>query len=108
MSSNQTIRIQRILGALAVGAISATVFAQTSPAPQSAGVPQGYTQVQPPKDPLVERREAKKEAADEYKDAKKAAKKDYKYDVKAAKQERKASDKEADAAAKDALSAPKQ
>src|SRR5437868_10215415 len=108
MSSNQTIRIHRILGVLAVGAVSATVFAQTTPAPDSVGVPQGYTQVQPPKDPLVERRENRKEAADEYKANKKAARKDYKQDKKAARQERKAADKDADTAAKQLLSAPKQ
>lgn len=66
------------------------------------------TQVQPPKDPLVERREARQKASAEYKAKKKAAKGEYKQDVGAAKQERKVENKAADAVAKDQMAAPKQ
>lgn len=93
MSKNHTLRTSALIGALAAGLMSATAFAQTTtttaPAAGNNTVPPGYTQVQPPKDPLVERREQRREAKQEYAAEKKAAKAEYKQDVGAAKQERK-------------------
>ncbi|CAG2128263.1 hypothetical protein [Cupriavidus plantarum] len=93
MSKNRTLRTSALIGALAAGLMSATAFAQTpsttAPAAGANTVPPGYTQVQPPKDPLVERREQRREARQEYAAEKKAAKSEYKQDVNAAKQERK-------------------
>ena len=102
MSTHRIIRTTSLIGALAAGLMSATAFAQT-PAPAPAGanaVPPGMTQIQPPKDPLVERREARKAAKDQYKAEKAAAKGQYKQDVGAAKQERSDANKAANEAAK--------
>ena len=98
----RTIRTTSLIGALAAGMISVTAFAQTTTAPAdtSTAVPPGSVQIQPPKDPLVERREARKAANDQYKAEKKAAKNDYKQDMNAAKTERKDAKKSADEAAK--------
>ncbi|MGY8526761.1 hypothetical protein [Paracidovorax citrulli] len=82
--------------------------------PRSA-VPEGWTvqpvgpgvvQIHPPKDPLVERREARSEARAEYRARKSDAKQDYRQEVKAAKQERKAEYREANEEAKRELTAP--
>nr|WP_315593927.1 hypothetical protein [uncultured Cupriavidus sp.] len=102
MSMHRTIRTTSLIGALAAGLMSATAFAQTpAPAPANANaVPPGMTQIQPPKDPLVERREARKAAKDQYKAEKAAAKGQYKQDVGAAKQERSDANKAANEAAK--------
>lgn len=105
MSSNRTLRYSTLIGALAAGLMSATAFAQTTTAPANAtnAVPPGMTQIQPPKDPLVERREARKQARDEYSAQKKAAKSEYKQEVGAAKQERKEAYKAANEQAKQEL-----
>ena len=112
MSTNRIIRTGSLIGALTAGLLSATAFAQTTAAPAPAGgntaVPPGMTQIQPPKDPLVERREARKVASDQYKAEKAAAKGEYKQDVGAAKQERKDANKAANETAKQELQAPKQ
>ncbi|MGO4303964.1 hypothetical protein [Cupriavidus sp. RAF12] len=101
MSSNRIIRTTSLIGTLAAGLMSATAFAQTTTAPADANaVPPGMTQIQPPKDPLVERREARKVAKDQYKAEKSAAKAEYKQDVGAAKQERKDANKAANETAK--------
>ncbi|CAG9180457.1 hypothetical protein [Cupriavidus pampae] len=104
---NLTLRTTTLVGALAAGLMSMTAFAQTTaPATGATGantVPPGYTQVQPPKDPLVERREARREASQEYSAQKKAAKSEYKQDVGAAKQERKDAYKAANENAKQDL-----
>ena len=94
----RTIRTTSLIGALAAGMISVTAFAQTTTAPAdtSTAVPPGSVQIQPPKDPLVERREARKAANDQYKAEKKAAKGEYKKDVSSAKSERKDAKKAAD------------
>lgn len=115
MDQQKPVRPTHVAGALAAvlaGLSCAAAFAQTpatQPAPAGAqGVPPGMTQIEPPKDPLVERREARKKAADEYKATKKTAKGEYKQDVNAAKQERKTENQAADAAARQELTAPKQ
>lgn len=102
MSKQRTIRTTSLIGALAAGMISVTAFAQTTtaPAPAPAAVPPGTVQIQPPKDPLVERREARKAANDQYKAEKAAAKGTYKQDMNAAKSERTDAKKAADATAK--------
>ncbi|GJG95468.1 hypothetical protein [Cupriavidus pauculus] len=111
MSKQKIIRTTSLIGALAAGMISVTAFAQTTtapapapmataPAPTSTAVPPGTVQIQPPKDPLVERREARKAANDQYKAEKAAAKGTYKQDVNAAKTERTDAKKAADATAK--------
>lgn len=73
-----------------------TVPAPTMPAtpaiPATPAVAPAPTQVEPPKDPLVERREQRREARQEYRQTKKAAK-----------AERKAARKAADAQAESAL-----
>lgn len=116
MDPKQPARLPKIVGAIAAGLAGlscATVFAQTTAAPAASpagaqGVPPGMTQIEPPKDPLVERREARKRASDEYKAKKKAAKGEYKEEVGEAKQERKVENKAADAAARQEMAAPKQ
>ncbi|MGO4331660.1 hypothetical protein AB4Z48_02415 [Cupriavidus sp. 2TAF22] len=93
--------------ALAAGLLCAAAFAQTPAAPADAGntaVPAGMTQVEPPKDPLVQRRDANKQASDEYKTRKKAAQSEYKHDVKAAKQDKKADKKANNEAMKQEMS----
>ncbi|WP_066735470.1 hypothetical protein [Cupriavidus sp. D384] len=105
MSKQRTIRTTSLIGALAAGMISVTAFAQTAqtpapPADITTAAPPVTTQVQPPKDPLVERRESRKAANDQYKAEKKAAKGEYNKDVNAAKSERKDAKKAADATAK--------
>lgn len=102
MSKQHTTRTISLFGALAAGMISVTAFAQTTTAPadSSTAVPPGTVQIQPPKDPLVERREARKAANAQYKAEKSAAKGEYKQDVNAAKTERKDAKKAADEAAK--------
>ncbi|CAG9169380.1 hypothetical protein CURE108131_10290 [Cupriavidus respiraculi] len=115
-----------IAGVLAAGMFSLSAQAQTPAGANTAtapgtttmpatgaqstapGVPPGMVQIQPPKDPLVERREARREARAEYKATKKEAKQEYKQEVRGAKQERKAENRAADAAAREELSAPKQ
>jgi len=100
------------IAAFAQAPSAQTPSAQSPSAPaapaNAQGVPPGMTQIQPPKDPLVERREARKQASDEYKAKKKSAKDEYKQNVGAAKQERKTEDQAADAAAKEEMVAPKQ
>ncbi|WP_439684629.1 hypothetical protein MNJPNG_03570 [Cupriavidus oxalaticus] len=115
MDPKQPARLPKIVGAIAAGLAGlscATVFAQTTAAPAApAGaqdVPPGVTQIEPPKDPLVERREARKRASDEYKAKKKAAKGEYKEEVGEAKQERKVENKAADSTARQEMAAPKQ
>lgn len=102
MSTHRIIRTTSLMGALAAGLFSAAAFAQVpaAPADTTAAPPPAMTQVQPPKDPLVERREARKAASDQYKAEKSAAKGQYKQDVGAAKQERKDANKSANEAAK--------
>jgi Rieske Fe-S protein len=115
-----------IAGVIAAGMLSVSAYAQTPAAPATAtspatttmpatgaqstapGVPPGMVQIEPPKDPLVERREARRQAAAEYKAKKKEAKQEYKQEVGSAKQERKAENKAANEAARQELSAPKQ
>lgn len=109
MDPKQPIRISHLLGAAAIGLVSATAFAQTpvAPAPSAApGVPPGYTQIQPPKDPLVERREARAQARAEYKEKKSEARSEYKQEVGSAKQERRMENKAADATARQELAPP--
>ncbi len=109
MSTHRIIRSTSLIGALAAGLLCATAFAQTTPpamapAPADANaVPPGMTQIQPPKDPLVERREARKAAKDQYKTEKSTAKDQYKQDVGSAKQERNDANKAANEAAKTEL-----
>ena len=102
MSKQRTIRTTSLIGALAAGMISVTAFAQTpaAPADTATAAPPVTTQIQPPKDPLVERREARKAANDQYSAEKKAAKGEYKKDVNSAKSERKDAKKAADETAK--------
>ncbi|RZT42077.1 hypothetical protein [Cupriavidus agavae] len=102
MAKQRIIRNTSLIGALVAGLMSATAFAQTTTAPSgtSTAVPPGTVQIQPPKDPLVERREARKAANDQYKAEKAAAKDTYKQDVGAAKDERKDAKKAANEAAK--------
>ncbi|MEN7530389.1 MULTISPECIES: hypothetical protein [unclassified Cupriavidus] len=102
MSKTRIIRNTSLVGALVAGLMSATAFAQTTTAPANttSAVPPGTVQIQPPKDPLVERREARKAANDQYKAEKAAAKSTYKQDVSAAKGEQKDAKKAANEAAK--------
>lgn len=113
-------------GVFAAGMLSLSAYAQTPAGTDAAtssggttmpaagaqsttpGVPPGMVQIQPPKDPLVERREARREARAEYKATKKEARQEYKQEVRGAKQERKAENRAADAAAREELTAPKQ
>jgi len=105
MSKSQ--RLSLLIAATAATIASAGALAQTpATADAQAGaqaIPPGTVQVQPPKDPLVERREARKQAHDQYKATKSQAKQEYKSTAKEAKQEQKTEDKAADAAAREAL-----
>jgi len=112
MSKSQRLSL---LIAATTATIAATIaspgaFAQT-PATVDAqagaqAIPPGTVQIQPPKDPLVERREARKQAHDQYKATKSQAKQEYKSTAKDAKQEQKTEDKAADTAAREALASP--
>lgn len=100
---NKSIRFLQASSSLAASLICAASFAQAPGAPpdrSNATVPAGRTQIEAPKDPLVQRREANKEASDEYKATKKAAKRDYDRDKKAARSHEKKHQKANDAAAK--------
>src|SRR5213595_335742 len=108
MPQNKPIRFLQASTALAAGLLCAASFAQTPATPADSGttaVPAGTTQIQPPKDPLVQRRDANKQASDEYKAKKKAAKSEYKQDVKGAKQEKSVEKKANDATMKEEMSA---
>ncbi|WP_454727173.1 MULTISPECIES: hypothetical protein [Cupriavidus] len=107
MSKNKSIRILQASTAVAAGLLCAAAFAQAPAMPAdnaNAAVPPGMTQVEPPKDPLVQRREANKQASDEYKATRKAARREYKHDVKSAKQTRNAEKKANDETARQELS----
>ncbi|AJG24539.1 hypothetical protein [Cupriavidus basilensis] len=96
MTTNTPIRFLQAATAMAAGLLCAAAFAQTPAVPADSGnaaVPAGMTQIEPPKDPLVQRRDANKQASDEYKAKKKAAKTEYKQDVKSAKQQKSAEKK---------------
>jgi hypothetical protein len=114
MNASTTLRLTLLTGALAATAASAGAFAQTAAAPAnpSQAVPQGYTQIEPPKDPLVQRREDRAHAQADYKATKSEARSEYKATTSEAKQEKKADYRAADAAARDAMTpaqqAPKQ
>jgi len=107
MSKNQPIRFLQVATAASAGLLCAAAFAQAPAMPAdnaNAAVPPGMTQVEPTKDPLVQRREANKQASDEYNATRKAAKREYKQDVKSAKQVKSAEKKANDAAARQELS----
>ncbi|MHA7684897.1 hypothetical protein [Cupriavidus sp. PET2-C1] len=99
MTKTKPIRFLQASTTLAAGLLCAAAFAQTPAVPAmpadsgNAAVPAGTTQIEPPKDPLVQRRDANKQASDEYKTKKKAAKTEYKQDVKSAKQQKSAEKK---------------
>ncbi|MDF3835084.1 hypothetical protein P3W85_19275 [Cupriavidus basilensis] len=102
------IRLLQASTALAAGLLCAASFAQAPAAPADSGntaAPAGMTQVEPPKDPLVQHREANKQASDEYKAKKKAASSTYKQDVKAARQEKNTEKKANNAALKQEMPA---
>ncbi|WP_420995675.1 hypothetical protein ACKI2N_022270 [Cupriavidus sp. 30B13] len=107
MSQNKPIRFLQASTAVAAGLLCAAAFAQSPAIPAdnaNTAAPAGMTQVEPPKDPLVQRREANKQASDDYKATKKAAKREYKQDVKSAKQAKSAEKKANDATARQELS----
>jgi len=103
MSKHRIVRTTSLIGAVAAGLMSAAAFAQTTASNDTNAVPPGMTQIQPPKDPLVERREARKAAKDQYKTEKSSAKSQYDQQVGAAKQERKDANKAANETAKQEL-----
>jgi hypothetical protein len=100
MTKNKPIRFLQALTALAAGLLCAVSFAQAPGAPpdrSNATVPAGMNQIEPQKDPLVQRRDANKQASDEYKAKKKAAKTEYNQSVKSAKQDKSVEKKANDA-----------
>ncbi|MBV8271887.1 MAG: hypothetical protein JO067_06410 [Cupriavidus sp.] len=104
MSTHRIVRTTSLIGAMAAGLMSAAAFAQgTTASNDTNAVPPGMTQIQPPKDPLVERREARKVAKDQYHTEKSAAKSQYDQEVGAAKQERHDANKAANETAKQGL-----
>jgi len=107
MSTHRIVRTTSLIGAMAAGLMSAAAFAQATTASNDTNatnaVPPGMTQIQPPKDPLVERREARKAAKDQYHTEKSAAKSQYDQQVGAAKQERHDANKAANETAKQEL-----
>lgn len=108
MSKIKSIRFLQASTALAAGLLCAASFAQAPATPADSGnaaVPAGTTQIEPPKDPLVQHRDANKQASDEYKSKKKAAKSEYKQEVKSAKQQKSAQKSDNNATLKQEMSA---
>ncbi|MCP3023652.1 hypothetical protein [Cupriavidus basilensis] len=107
MTKNKRIHSLRATTALAASLLCAATFAQAPGAPpdrSNAAVPSGMTQIEPAKDPLVQRRDANKQASDQYKAKKKAAKTEYNQSVKSAKQDKSVEKKANDAKMKQEMS----